>query len=154
MDDQFIPSFIKRLDSVCALEVKALQKGSCVSANSVYICSSICKLEYQYGRIIASRERQISDYNPSIDQFFESVSSFCKDVEVLAVILTGIGADGADGMRKIVQNGGKAIVESPKTAIVYGMPLRAKELNPEAKECDLDAVIDEVLEFGRYVWFF
>jgi len=151
MDVQFIPSFVKRLDSVCALEVKALQKGSCVSANSVYVCLNICKLEYQNGRIIASRERQISDYNPSIDQFFDSASKLCKDIEVLAVILTGLGADGADGMRKIVQNGGKAIVESSKTAIVYGMPLRAKELSPEAKECDLDAIIDEVLEFGRYV---
>ena len=149
MDDQYIPSFIKRLDSVCALSVKALQKDAAVEQNCVYICSSICKLEYKNGRVCGGGECQIYDYNPSINGFFDSVANLAKDIKVLSVILTGIGADGASGMQKIVQNGGKAIVESPKTAIVYGMPLRAKELSPQAKECDLDAIIDEVLEFGN-----
>ncbi|MGM0623499.1 MAG: chemotaxis protein CheB [Campylobacterota bacterium] len=148
MDNQYIPSFVKRLDSVCALEVRALAEDERLQANRVYVCSSICKLEFARGEIFASKECQMYDYNPSINNFFQSVATLAQKIEVLSIILTGIGADGALGMQAIVQNGGKAVVESAQSAIVNGMPLRAKELNPQAQEQSLDEIIETVLEFG------
>lgn len=151
MDDQYIPSFVKRLNSVCALHVESVREGGVLLQNRVYVCSSICELLLQRSMLVGGKECSVDDYNPSIDSFFTSVSSFANKMDVLAIVLTGIGADGATGMRKIVDSGGKAIVESSKSAVVYGMPLRAKELTPQAKELSLDEIIDQILEFGRYV---
>ena len=147
MDDQYIPSFIKRLDSVCKLQVQALSDGGVVKPNNVYICSSICRVYSSSGAVIGSSECAVGDYNPSIDTFFSSVAKLTDTIDVLSVVLTGIGADGAKGMHEIFNSGGKAVVESSQSAVVYGMPLRAKEMTPQAKECSLDKIIDEILEF-------
>lgn len=148
MDDQYIPSFIKRLDSICSLSVGALEQDQIVQGNKVYICSSICRLKKKGHLIIGGDKCGVFDYNPCIDEFFFSVASLAKDKKVLSVVLTGIGADGAKGMYEIVKNGGKALVEDSSSAIVYGMPMRAKELTPQATQCALDEIIEKILEFN------
>jgi len=149
MDDQYIPSFIKRLDSVCKLSVEPLREDEAVFSNRVYICSSICELRKKGYQIVGSSSCKTCDYNPSVNKFFHSVAEIMQECKVLSIILTGIGADGALGMQEIVSKGGRALVEDFESSVVYGMPLRAKELNPQAKECSLDAIIENILEFDK-----
>ncbi len=148
MDNQYIPSFVKRLASVSPLPLQQLADGEVLQRGNVYICSSLCMLHFKNGMLQSSiRQNGALDYNPNIDKLFFSIAPLCQEVEVLSIILTGIGSDGAAGMQAIAQNGGRALTESCESAIVFGMPCRAKELVPEAKDLHLDGIIDEIQRF-------
>ena len=67
---------------------------------------------------------------------------------MLGVILTGIGADGVEGCVKLAQQGAKCVAESQESAIVYGMPMRAKERIPTIEVQKLDTIINTILTFG------
>ena len=63
-------------------------------------------------------------YAPSVDRLFGSASDACGE-KLVAVILTGMGDDGARAIRRVRERGGKTIAESSDTAIIFGMPNEA-----------------------------
>ena len=63
-------------------------------------------------------------YCPSVDQLFESAAEAMGD-RVCAVVLTGMGSDGRDGIARVKEAGGLALAESAETAVVFGMPKQA-----------------------------
>lgn len=65
---------------------------------------------------------------PSVDVLFESISH-APTLNPIAILLTGIGKDGAVGMRRIKENGGFTICQDEATSVVYGMPKAAVDLN-------------------------
>lgn len=65
---------------------------------------------------------------PAVNKLFRSAADFYGK-NLLAVLLTGMGRDGAEGCKKIVENGGYTIVEDKSTCVVFGMPAAAIELN-------------------------
>ena len=73
-------------------------------------------------RIVAPGPNDL--YAPSVDRLFGSASDTCGE-RMIAVIMTGMGDDGAEAIRKVRQRGGKTIAESPDTAIIFGMPNQA-----------------------------
>ena len=62
----------------------------------------------------------MGSHRPAVDIMFDSVVQFGRDV--VSVILTGMGCDGAAGMKKIKSAGGYIIAESSESCVVYGMP--------------------------------
>ena len=87
-------------------------------------------------------------YNPSIDSLFSSAVECIRDAEILAVLLTGIGHDGANGLSELQKYGAQCIAESEKSAIVYGMPKRAVEINPNITSFALDEIVEIIKNFG------
>ena len=65
-------------------------------------------------------------HRPSVDVLFESAASICGN-KILAFVLTGMGKDGAIGAAAIKKTGGRVVVESEKTSIVFGMPKAVME---------------------------
>jgi two-component system chemotaxis response regulator CheB len=63
-------------------------------------------------------------YAPSVDRLFKSASGACKE-RLVAVIMTGMGDDGAAAIREVRDRGGKTIAESSQSAIIFGMPAEA-----------------------------
>jgi two-component system chemotaxis response regulator CheB len=63
-------------------------------------------------------------YAPSVDRLFRGASESCRE-KLIAVILTGMGDDGSEGIRDVRARGGKTIAESSQTAIIFGMPAEA-----------------------------
>ena len=63
-------------------------------------------------------------YAPSVDRLFNAAAEACGD-RLVAVIMTGMGDDGAEAMRTVRERGGKTIAESAETAIIFGMPNEA-----------------------------
>jgi len=68
-------------------------------------------------------------YTPSIDLTFRSVASIVPAERIIATIMTGMGADGAQALLEIKNKGGQTIAESEETAVVFGMPKEAIHLN-------------------------
>lgn len=68
-------------------------------------------------------------YTPSVDMLFESGARLASDYSVLGVILTGMGVDGAEGVRALYQAGGHVIVQDEKSSIAVGMPKAAIQTN-------------------------
>ena len=71
-------------------------------------------------------------YYPSVDVLFNSVAEVYAP-KAMGIILTGIGKDGAEGLLKMKQRGCQTVAESKETAIVYGMPMEARDIGATNK---------------------
>ncbi len=82
---------------------------------------------------------------PAVNKLFRSAASFFGN-ECLAVLLTGMGRDGAEGCKEILDNGGYTIVEDKSTCAVFGMPAAAIELKAAKKVYPRDVIASEILK--------
>jgi two-component system chemotaxis response regulator CheB len=67
--------------------------------------------------------------------------------DIMAVLLTGIGDDGAKGLKALKEAGAYTIAESEESAAVYGMPKAAKELDAAVKILPFDKILEEIINF-------
>lgn len=134
----FTASLAERLNRTSQLTVKEGEDGEVLLSGHVYIAPA-----GRHMKVIKSGNRLqiILDIKPagqlhcpSVDVLFESVAAACGD-KSLAVVLTGMGRDGANGAKAVKNNGGRVIVESEASAIVYGMPKAV------AEAVDIDASV-------------
>jgi two-component system chemotaxis response regulator CheB len=86
----------------------------------------------------------VSGHRPSVDVMMQSVARILGN-RAIGVILTGMGRDGAEGLRAIRRAGGQVAVENEQTAVVYGMPKVALELEPSAETLPLTLLPNWVL---------
>ena len=82
-------------------------------------------------------------YSPSVDALFSSAVPFGR--KIVAVMLTGMGRDGADAMLEIRKNGGHTIAQSGETSVVDGMPRAAREIGAAVEVADLPDIASRVL---------
>jgi two-component system chemotaxis response regulator CheB len=78
------------------------------------------------GTLALSSEPPLTGFRPSATLLFRSVAQVCG-AGVLAVVLTGMGRDGVDGLGAVRRAGGRIVVQDEASSIVYGMPLAAVE---------------------------
>jgi two-component system chemotaxis response regulator CheB len=125
MPSQFTRAFAERLDRIGPFTVTEACDGDVVQPGHVYIAPG--------GRhmVVADRGSKLElhtppptpldKYAPSVDRLFTSVAQVLGP-RALAVVLTGMGADGAEGAREVARAGGEVWAESEETAVVFGMP--------------------------------
>lgn len=131
MPPRFTKSLAQRLDSFSALTVVEAEQGMRVSAGYAYIAPGGYHMELikdSLGYAIQLSEApQRNGHRPSVDVMFESLVPF-KELMRHAVIMTGMGSDGAKGMKSLAEHGAvSTIAESEETCVVYGMPRSAVE---------------------------
>lgn len=139
VDEQFMPSFINWLNEHCTLPLRAARPGDRFEAGSVLVCgrddhlivSADASLDY-------TPEPTALAYRPSVDVFFESLAKNMNN-HVLGALLTGMGKDGAAGLKAMRERGWHTIAQDQETSAVYGMPKAAKEI---------DAAV-EILPLGK-----
>ncbi|MEB3101144.1 protein-glutamate methylesterase/protein-glutamine glutaminase [Ferviditalea candida] len=132
MPPKFTKSLAQRLDSSCEVHVVEAQDGESVKAGTVYIApgGSHMKLVRHAGelRIQLTLEEARNGHRPSVDVLFESLIPLGGLIKHV-VLMTGMGSDGAKGMKALKDAGAvTTIAESEETAVVYGMPRSAVEL--------------------------
>lgn len=150
MNATFIPSFISQFQNELSLPVHAVDQRMPLKQSNIYICPQNCHLiRGDFSPSIEPVKEGETPYNPSIDTLFSSSVAQIKDTEILAVLLTGIGHDGANGLSELQKNGATCIAESEKSAIVFGMPKRAVEINPNIVALALDDIIQTIKKFGE-----
>lgn len=149
MGADFLPSFVKRLSIKTGHPILLSQDEQTVQKGNIYIATNHCSL-YADGSSIKFRVEQSADtmFNPEINQLFSSALSIASSNKLLAILLTGIGDDGVKGCQLLAEHGVECIAESEKTAIVYGIPARAKEQVQNIHVLELDEIIQAIQIFG------
>jgi two-component system chemotaxis response regulator CheB len=131
MPASFTKPFAERLNSISQLEIKEASNGDIPQAGHVYIAPGgiHMHLRSRAGRysIELNPEPASTLHCPSVDVLFQSAYESCN-VQLLAIILTGMGSDGALGMQKLKSKGTYTIAEAESSCVVYGMPKSAVEL--------------------------
>ncbi len=130
MPSTFTKPFADRLDGLCQVHVKEAEQGESLKAGTVYIAPGGIHMLYgargPKGCVELSPEPVTSLHRPSVDVLFLSVAEQYRG-QVLATILTGMGADGAKGMEQLKRKGAHTLAESEESCVVYGMPRAAVE---------------------------
>ena len=130
MPGTFTPAFAERLNKLCAISVKEAADGDQLKPGVAYLApgGKQMLLEGKGGssiiRIIESDPSQT--YKPSVDITFGSVTKLFT-ADVLAVVLTGMGADGREGARMLKRNGATVWAQDEASCVIYGMPAAIAE---------------------------
>ncbi|MCA9408208.1 MAG: chemotaxis response regulator protein-glutamate methylesterase [Candidatus Omnitrophica bacterium] len=130
MPPNFTKSLADRLNSICELEVCEAVNGDYLEDGKCYIAPGgyqmrVTKYDGRYKLKIQGDEK-VSGHCPSCDVLFESVSELFTS-NALGVILTGMGADGTEGLFKMHNKGSFVIGQNEASCVVYGMPRAAFE---------------------------
>jgi two-component system chemotaxis response regulator CheB len=150
MNPVFITSFVKQFDDELSFKFCLADNIHNIEKGIMYICATHCKLDKsEKGLKLKSVKDVTSSYNPSVDCLFKSAVKLCKKYDVLAILLTGIGHDGAQGLSDLQNVGATCIAESEESAIVYGMPKKAVELNCDIKVMSLNQITTYIKKFGE-----
>jgi two-component system chemotaxis response regulator CheB len=125
MPPTFTRLLAQRLDARSALEIREAQDGDVVRAGRVLLAPGDYHVRLQRrGAEVVARLDQGTPENfcrPSVDVLFRSAAQVYGDA-CLAVVLTGMGSDGARGAAEIVAAGGRVVAQDQETSVVWGMP--------------------------------
>ncbi|WP_428323581.1 protein-glutamate methylesterase/protein-glutamine glutaminase [Natroniella sulfidigena] len=122
----FTKSLAQRLDKLSALNVKEAEEGDQLQAGQVLVAPGDYHLLIKKNKVKLSKSEKIHNVRPAIDKTIASVVQEYQE-EVVGVLLTGMGKDGAKGLGLIKEFGGQTIAQDEKTSVVYGMPKVAYE---------------------------
>ncbi|MCF6219002.1 MAG: chemotaxis-specific protein-glutamate methyltransferase CheB [Gammaproteobacteria bacterium] len=128
VDEAFAGGFVEWLSTQAAMKVKVAENGDQLQHGTIYVAATnnhlICDA---IGRLKYTEQHQEIVYRPSVDVFFNSLGTFWQD-NLLAVLLTGMGKDGAAGLLRLRKKGVYTIAQDQATCAVYGMPRAAAEI--------------------------
>ncbi len=145
---EFVPSLVDRLRWSCSMEVAVAQEGEVLHPSRILVASgyptSVAK-EGDQKKVTLTGATSV-DYNSyAIDHAMQSVVG-AYGGGVLGVLLTGMGSDGAIGMKAIKDAGGNTIAEDQSTCIVFGMPRAAIELGCVDRVVPLPDIAQVIME--------
>jgi len=149
MPANFTKSFAERLNGLCQMTVHEAEDGQEILAGNVYIApgNKHLTVEKYAGRYICRVKinELVSGHRPSVDVLFNSVAE-CIGGNVVGVILTGMGKDGANGMLTMKKAGAINIGQNEDTCVVYGMPKEAYENGSVDIEMPLQDMAKEIVK--------
>ena len=144
----FSTSFAMRMNKTCAMHVKEAEEGDILEFGRVYIApgdkhlkvvnkgvNKVCTLDD--GALV-------NRHKPAVDVLFDSLKPFAKNVS--AVLLTGMGSDGAKGLLGLLEAGAKTAAQDDQTSVVWGMPKAAVDMNAAQKVLPLQRVATHLLK--------
>jgi two-component system, chemotaxis family, protein-glutamate methylesterase/glutaminase len=128
MPSTFTRLFAERVNKLSAYDVREASDGEILVPGTVYIAPGGMQSEVHRiaeGLQVRVFHAGVNDlYAPSVDRLFRSASEACRE-RLVALIMTGMGDDGAESMRVVRERGGRTMAESSESAIIFGMPAEA-----------------------------
>lgn len=149
MPPGFTTSFAKRLDSKCRIRVLEAQGGERIVPGHAYLSPgdkhlTVVRSGADY-LIALDDGPRVSGHKPSVDVMFKSVAESVAS-NAIAVILTGMGKDGAVGIRCIAEQGGFTIAQDEASSLIFGMPQEAIKTGAVKKVYSLDEISYRLIE--------
>jgi two-component system response regulator WspF len=140
VDVQFARGLGEWLDSQSKLKVRLAEEGDQPSPGTVLLAGEDRHLVFTApNRLGYTREPVDCSYRPSIDVFFQSAKRFWR-ADLIGVLLTGMGRDGAEGLRSLRNRGFHTIAQDAASCAVYGMPKAAAELHAASEVLPLASI--------------
>jgi len=144
----FTRSLADRLDQRSALPVREAQDGEALPRGVVLVAPGGLHMKLRRRgtqmRVWLDPEPRSALHRPSVDVLMASVAK-AYGPRSMGIILTGMGADGVEGLRAIREAGGRTLAESEETCVIYGMPKAAVEAGVVDRTAPLPRVADEIL---------
>ncbi len=148
MPANFTRSFAERLDSLCQVRVKEAENGDRILPGHVLIAPGNFHMRVKRSGAVYSVEvfqgEPVNRHRPSVDVLFDSCAGELG-ANVVGVILTGMGADGAKGMLAMRRAGARTIAQDEASCVVFGMPREAIALGGAERTLALNDIPAEVL---------
>lgn len=150
MMDKFIGMYAERLNRLCNLEVKEAKDGDIITPGTVLLAPgdkhmAVKKIPHGYA-VRCFKGQRVSGHCPSVDVLFESMADVVGK-DGVGIILTGMGEDGARGLKKMRDKGAYTIGQSAAGCCVYGMPQKAYELGGVKVQRVLKAIPTELMNY-------
>jgi two-component system response regulator WspF len=140
VDIQFAGGLAEWLNSQTPLSVALVKEGAPLTPNRVLVAATndhvVLDADLALHYTVEPRDYP---YRPSVNTFFESVRKYWPN-PCVAVLLTGMGRDGAEGLTSLRRAGWHTIAQDEKTSVVYGMPAAAVELGGAVEVLPLDKI--------------
>src|SRR5438477_6208592 len=145
MPATFTTQFAAQLSEFTEIRVKEAEAGDIVQPGTLYICPGAQHLRVNpLGRIqLDAVSGRIAGYLPNIDVTMESVAAYGGALSI-GVVLTGMGADGAQGARAIKKAGGYVIAQDEATSVIFGMPAEAIKLQAVDQVLGIDDIYSAI----------
>jgi two-component system chemotaxis response regulator CheB len=152
MPEKFTEAFANRLDGLCQIEVREAKNGDRVMPGRALIAPGgrhmlLRRSGAQYHVEIMDGPL-VSRHRPSVDVLFRSVAQ-CAGKNALGIIMTGMGDDGARGLKEMHDAGAKTIAQDEESCVVYGMPKEAVKLDAVDRIMPLDDIAGAMLAVLR-----
>jgi len=151
MPEKFTAAFAERLNSICQVDVREAKHGDRVYPGRALIAPGgrhmLLKRSGAQYHVDVVDGPAVNRHRPSVDVLFRSVAR-CAGGNALAVIMTGMGDDGARGMKEMRDAGAATLAQDEASCVVYGMPKEAVKLGGVQKSVPLAAIAQEVARYG------
>ena len=150
IEARFAEGFARWLDESCALTVRLARRSDRFTPGEVLVAPGDQHLVCLDRTLALDHGPKVANQRPAVDRLFETAAR-AYGKRTLAVLLTGMGADGADGCVAIRAAGGTTCVQDKETSFIYGMPRAAAERGGATRVLPLDRIASSLLEaVGRY----
>lgn len=148
MPPVFTNMYAQRLDRICKMSVKEAAPGDRVEAGKIIIGAGDFHLRLARdakGYYVKSEHGpKVSGHCPSVDVLFDSVANVAG-ANAMGILLTGMGADGANGLLQMRKSGAYTVGQDKESCIVYGMPMVAFNIGAVQKQLPLSEIGAEII---------
>jgi two-component system chemotaxis response regulator CheB len=151
MPEKFTTAFANRLDKLSAVEVKEAANGDRVLPGRVLIAPGgrhmLLKRSGALYYVDVIDGPLVNRHRPSVDVLFRSVANTAGK-NAFGVIMTGMGDDGARGLKEMREAGSRTLAQDEETCVVYGMPKEAVRLGAAERSIALSDIPSAILDYG------
>lgn len=139
----FAKGFAHWLDIESSIPVRLAEAGDKPISGTALVAPTDCQMILENGVIKIIDAPPVNCCRPSIDVFFESIAP-AEGKDTVALLLTGMGRDGAQGLLKLRENGAYTIAQDEQSCVVFGMPKAAIAIGAASEILPLDAIPETV----------
>ncbi|MCF6218925.1 MAG: chemotaxis response regulator protein-glutamate methylesterase [Gammaproteobacteria bacterium] len=146
--EAFSGPFARRMNGCCSVAVCEAEEGQKILPGHVYVApgNSHLRVEKSSEGFVCrlGSDEKINRHRPSVEVLFDSVAEHVGK-KAVAIMLTGMGADGADGMKRLHDRGAYCIAQDEKTSVVWGMPGEAVKRGATDEELPLEKITQRIM---------
>lgn len=151
MPEAFTSGFARRLNELCQIEVREAKTGDRIVPGVALIAPGgkhlLLSRSGAYYFVEVKDGPQVNRHKPSVDVLFRSAAKFAGS-NALGVILTGMGDDGARGLKEMLDAGARTVAQDEASCIVFGMPKEAIKLGAAQKIQSLDDIPATLMKYS------
>jgi two-component system, chemotaxis family, protein-glutamate methylesterase/glutaminase len=148
----FTKMFAEKLNNTCMVDIKEAESGDRVYPGRVLIAPGNKQIHLKRSGsnyiVICREEERINGHCPSVEPLFDSAAQYSGS-NTIGVILTGMGADGADAMVRLRASGARTMAQDKETSVVFGMPNEAYVRGGAELLVPIEKITEKIVEFIR-----